>query len=78
MLIKLKCKIGDDTKTALIRRESINCVVPFGEHHSHMYIENIATPLHVLVDFKTLEGFLASAFAEGVVGRTEMQKEIQA
>lgn len=76
MLIKLQCKIGEDTKTTLIRREAINCVLPYGDH-SHVYVNNISTPLLALVDFKTLEGFLSSAFAEGVLGRTENHKDNQ-
>lgn len=67
MLIKFKCKIGEDTKTALVRREAITCVIPFGDH-THVYINNLATPLLALAPFDKMEGFLSSAFAEGVLG----------
>lgn len=67
MLIKFKCKIGEDTKTALVRREAINFVVPFGDH-THVYVHNISTPILALAPFDKMEGFLSSAFAEGVLG----------
>jgi hypothetical protein len=67
MLLKFKCKIGEDVKIALVRREAINCVVPFGDC-THVYVHNIAMPLVALVPFEKMEGFLGSAFAEGVLG----------
>lgn len=76
MLLKLKCKIGDDIKETLINRESINCVVPFG-NFTHVYVNNIATPLEAHVDFKTLEGFLSSAFHEGIAIQKQQQLNVE-
>lgn len=67
MLIKFKCKIGEETKTALVRREAITCVIPFGDH-THVYINNLATPLLALAPFDRMQDFLGSAFSEARAG----------
>lgn len=57
MLLKILCKIGDEKKTLLIRRDSINAIVPHGDV-AHLYINNIGTPIETCVRFETLKSFL--------------------
>lgn len=72
MLFKFKTRIAGDRKTVLIRRDAINAIVDMGTE-AHVYINNISTPIVVEVEFKTLENFLGSAFAEGVLKLTETE-----